>query len=113
MELVELLESKGVQLVSIKENIDTSTATGRLMLKMISAINDFERENMLERQREGIAIAKAEGKYKGRKEVSIPDFGQHYKRYMNREVSKTQLAKELDISRPTLDKLIKEHQQVS
>lgn len=113
LELVELLESKGVQLVSIKENIDTSTATGRLMLKMISAINDFERENMLERQRECIAIAKAEGKYKGRKEVSIPDFDKHYQRYMNREVSKSQLAKELGVSRPTLDKLIKEHQQVS
>ncbi|MGR3779141.1 recombinase family protein [Bacillus paramycoides] len=110
LQLVELLASKGVQLVSIKENIDTSTATGRLMLKMISAINDFERENMLERQREGIAIAKVEEKYKGRKEVSISDFETHYQRYMNREVSKSHLAKELGISRPTLDKLIKEHQ---
>lgn len=80
------------------------------MLKMISAINDFERENMLERQREGIAIAKAEGKYKGRKEVSISDCETYFQRYMNREVSKSQLAKELGISRPTLDKLIKEHQ---
>ncbi|WP_336153923.1 hypothetical protein [Bacillus sp. 204(2023)] len=79
---------------------------------MISAINDFERENMLERQREDIAIGKAEGKYKGRKEVSIPDFDKHCKRYMSREVSKSQFAKELGISRPTLDKLIKEHQQV-
>lgn len=113
LELVELLESKGVQLVSIKENIDTATATGRLMLKMISAINDFERENMLERQREGIAIAKAKGKYKGRREVDIPDFKRHYNRYMNREVSKSKLANELGISRPTLDKLIKEHQQLS
>jgi DNA invertase Pin-like site-specific DNA recombinase len=112
LELVELLESKGVQLVSIKENIDTSTATGRLMLKMISAINDFERENMLERQREGIAIAKAEGKYKGRKEVSIPDFNKHYQRYIKREITKSQLAKELEVSRPTLDKLIKEHQEI-
>lgn len=110
LELVELLESKEVQLVSIKENIDTSTATGRLMLKMISAINDFERENMLERQREGIAIAKAEGKYKGRKEISIPDFDLHYQRYMNREVSKSQLSKELGISRPTLDKLFTQYQ---
>lgn len=66
----------------------------------------------LVRQREGIAIARAEGKYKGRKEVSILDFEEHYQRYMNREVSKSQLAKELGISRPTLDKLIKEHQQV-
>ncbi|MDP1453925.1 recombinase family protein [Peribacillus frigoritolerans] len=113
LELVELLESKGVQLVSIKENIDTSTATGRLMLKMISAINDFERENMLERQREGIAIAKAAGKYKGRKEVSIPDFDKQYQRYIIRELSKSQLAKELGVSRPTLDKLIKEHQHVT
>jgi DNA invertase Pin-like site-specific DNA recombinase len=109
LELVELLESKGVQLVSIKENIDTSTATGRLMLKMISAINDFERENMLERQREGIALAKAAGKYKGRKEVSIPDFDKKYERYINREVSKSQLAKKLGVSRPTLDKLINEY----
>jgi DNA invertase Pin-like site-specific DNA recombinase len=83
------------------------------MLKMISAINDFERENMLERQREGIAIAKAEGKYKGRKVVSIPEFEKQYQRYMNREVSKSQLAKELGVSRPTLDKLIKDHQQVT
>ncbi|MBZ5753047.1 recombinase family protein [Metabacillus rhizolycopersici] len=113
LELVELLESKGVQLVSIKENIDTSTPNGKLMLTMLGAINEFERANMLERQREGIAIAKAEGKYKGRKEVTIPDFDKHYKRYMNREVSKTQLAIELGVSRPTLDKLIKEHQQVS
>lgn len=76
------------------------------MLKMISALNDFEREKMFERQREGIAIAKAAGKYKGRKEVSI---SVQYQRYMNREVSKSQLAIELGISRPTLDKLIKQY----
>ncbi|WP_416043003.1 hypothetical protein [Bacillus halotolerans] len=64
---------------------------------MISAINDFERENMLERQREGIALAKAEGKYKGRKEVSISDFDKHYKRYMNQGVNKSQLARARDI----------------
>lgn len=52
-------------------------------------------------------------KYKEKKEVSISDFYKHYKRYMNREVIKSQLAKELGISRPTLDKLIKEHRQVS
>ena len=79
------------------------------MLKMISAINDFEGENMLYRQREGIAIAKAEGRYKGRKEVKIQDFEKHYLRYMNREVSKFQLARELGISRPTLGKLIIDH----
>lgn len=83
------------------------------MLTMLGAINEFERANMLERQREGIAIAKSEGKYKGRKEVSISDFKKYYQRYMNREVSKSHLAKELGVSRPTLDKLIKEQKQVS
>lgn len=79
------------------------------MLTMIGAINEFERTNLLERQREGIAIAKRNGAYKGRKAVAIPDFEKHYKRYANREVSKAQLARELGISRPTLDKLIAEH----
>ncbi|MED3613975.1 hypothetical protein [Bacillus wiedmannii] len=65
---------------------------------MISAINDFELENMLERKRESIMIEKAEEKYKGRKEVSISDFETDFQRYMNREVSKSQLAKELGIS---------------
>ncbi|MFJ7512557.1 recombinase family protein [Peribacillus simplex] len=51
----------------MKENIDTSTETGRLMLKMISAIRDFERENMLERQREGITIAKKQESTKDEK----------------------------------------------
>jgi len=57
---------------------------------MIGAINEFERANLLERQREGIAIAKEEGKYKGRKEVDIKDFKFHYQRYLNRKVNKTQ-----------------------
>ncbi|NHC39380.1 recombinase family protein [Bacillus sp. MM2020_1] len=113
LELVEQLQAKEVNLVSLKEGFDISTPNGKLMLTMLGAINEFERANMLERQREGIAIAKAEGKYKGRKEVSIQDFDKHYQRYMNREVSKSQLAKELNVSRPTLDKLIKEQQQVS
>lgn len=110
LDLVEKLQTKGIHLVSNKENIDTSTPTGKLMLTMIGAINEFERQNLLERQREGIAIAKVEGKFKGRKEVQVKDFDKHYKRYMSREVSKVQLAKELKITRPTLDKLILQHE---
>jgi DNA invertase Pin-like site-specific DNA recombinase len=71
--IIEQLNSKNISLISIKENLDTSTPTGKLMLTMIGAINEFERANMLERQREGIAIAKAEGKYKGRPSVTCPD----------------------------------------
>ena len=62
--IVDKLKAKGIHLVSNKENLDTNTPTGKLMLTMIAAINEFERSNMLERQREGIAIAVREGKYK-------------------------------------------------
>ena len=110
LDIVEMLTKKGVFLISNKENIDTSTPTGKLMLTMLAAINEFERTNLLERQREGIEIAKAEGKYKGRKPITIVDFEKHYQRYLHREISKSSLARELGISRPTLDKLIAECQ---
>ena len=51
LQVTDFLQSKGVQLVSIKENVDTGTATGKLMLTMIGAIAEFERTNLLERQR--------------------------------------------------------------
>ena len=66
LKIIEYLAGKEVKLVSIKENFDTSTPTGKLMLNLIAAINEFERQNLLERQREGIEIAKQQGKYKGR-----------------------------------------------
>ena len=110
LSIVEQLQAKGVYLVSNKENIDSSTATGKLMLTMIGAIAEFERENLLERQREGIAIAKQKNKYKGRKPKDIKDFGVWYDRYKVREINKVQFAKEIGVSRPTLDKLIKEHE---
>ncbi len=108
LEIVDLLQSKGVGLVSNKENIDSSTPTGKLMLTMIGAIAEFERANLLERQREGIAIAKKEGRYKGRKPVDVRKeiFDISYNKYLKREINKVQLAKELNVSRPTLDKLI-------
>lgn len=108
--IVEKLQNKKVHLVSNKENLDTSTPTGKLMLTMIAAINEFERENLLERQREGIAIAKEQGKFKGGQVKRIDDktFTEAYERYQRRELTKTKLAAELKISRPTLDKLIKD-----
>ena len=110
LDIVEQLNAKGVTLVSNKENVDTSTPTGKLMLTMIGEINEFERTNLLERQREGIAIAKRNGVYKGRKEIKIDNFGEHYNRYITRQITKSALARELKISRPTLDKLIAEYQ---
>lgn len=109
LDLLDVLREKGVALVSDKESIDTSTATGKLLVTMVAAINEFERANLLERQREGIAIAKREGKYKGRKAVTVPDLPRHYDRWKRREVSKAALARELGISRPTLDRLFSDY----
>jgi len=67
LEIVEALEVKGVSFKVLNINLDTSTPTGRLMLTMLAGIATFEREMMLERQAEGIARAKAAGKFKGRK----------------------------------------------
>ena len=110
LDIVELLNGKGVHLVSNKENIDTSTPTGKLMLTLIGAIAEFERQNLLDRQREGIAIAHKQGKYKGGKRKKVYGFPEGYARYKARQITKAALAAELKISRPTLDKLIKEYE---
>ena len=67
LEIADRVKSKGAVLHILNLGADTGTATGKLMFTVIGAIATFEREMMLERQREGIAKAKAEGKYKGRK----------------------------------------------
>lgn len=70
--IIGKLNEKGVGFISLKENVDTSTPQGRLMLVIFGGLAEFERECTLQRQAEGIAIAKAEGKYKGRKPVDLP-----------------------------------------
>jgi DNA invertase Pin-like site-specific DNA recombinase len=67
LEIVEALDAKKVSFQVLNINLDTSTPTGKLMLSMLAAIGQFEREMMLERQREGIRLAKDAGAYKGRK----------------------------------------------
>ena len=111
--IVETLNNKNIHLVSNKENIDTSTPTGKLLLTVIAAINTFERENLKERQAEGIAIAKKKGVYKGRKPVKVEEFGMYYNKWKCREMNKADIMKILGITRPTLNKLFKEYEQNS
>ncbi len=106
---VQRIEDIGAKFVSLKENFDTKTPAGKLQMTMMAAIAEFERAMILERQREGIAIAKLEGKYKGRKAINIPNIGEYYDKYMSRHGSKVSIAKELGISRITLDKLFNEY----
>lgn len=110
LDIVEQLKFKNIHLVSNKENIDTSTPTGKLMLTFLAGIAEFERENLLERQREGIAIAKRNGIYKGRKPICNDKFAELYADYISRKISKTELAKLLGVSRPTLYRMIREYE---
>jgi DNA invertase Pin-like site-specific DNA recombinase len=111
LNIIDQLEAKGVHLVSNKEQFDTSTPQGRLMITMLGAIYEFERQNMLDRQAEGIKIAKENGKYKGRKKTEIESdtFKKYYDKYMKREINKVEFAKAIKVSRPTLDNMLKEY----
>lgn len=86
IELVELLKEKGVQLVSLKEAIDTSTPTGKLLFTLMSALAQFERDVISERTQEGLKAARARGRKGGRprcdsrklqQAVKLYDAGQH------------------------------------
>lgn len=112
LELVEIMQQKKIHLISVKENLDTTTPTGKLMLTMIGAINEFERTNLLERQREGIAIAKTKGKYKGRKKKEIDDnFVELYQKWKQRDLTASKFAELLNMSRVTLYKRIEEYEK--
>lgn len=108
LEISKLLQKKKVHLVSNKENVDTTTAAGRLMFTLIAAIAEFERDVLLERQREGIALAKKAGKYRGRKRKVIPDIAKYYELFMNRKMTKVQIMKELHVSRTVVDRCFAE-----
>lgn len=73
LKIVHDLQEKGVEIVSLRENFDTTTPQGRFMLTVFAGLAELERETILERQREGIAIAKAQGKYKGRQPIPIDE----------------------------------------
>ena len=74
LDLVEQLTAKGVEFISKKEAIDTTTPTGKFMLTVFGAVAELEREYTLQRQKEGIAIAKGNGMYKGRKPIERDNF---------------------------------------
>ena len=113
LDIVETLNQKGVQLISLKENLDSSTSTGKLMLTMIGAIYEFERSNLLERQKEGIAIAKAEGKFKGRKQIVKPDNWEVvYSKWKQRDLTAKAAMQELNLKPNTFYKLVKENANV-
>ena len=102
LHLLQDFDVRRIRLVSLKEQMDTHTPTGKLLVTIIAAINAFERENTLERQAEGIALAKQKGVYKGRKRIAKPDNWQDvYARWKRREITGAQAMQELDLKRNT------------
>jgi DNA invertase Pin-like site-specific DNA recombinase len=98
------LEQKGASFRALNMDLDTATPTGKLILNLLGSIAQFERELTLERQREGIAKAKAEGKYKGRK-PTVRAKGPEIKRLRLEGIGATAIAKQLGISRASVYRL--------
>ena len=112
LELVEMFNAKGVQLVSLKENLNTSTPQGKLMVTMMGAIAEFERDCILERQREGIALAKAKGKYKGKKKLPYPiNFGDIYHQWKQREITGTKAMEITGLKKATFYRMTQRYEQ--
>ena len=104
--IVDILKGKGVNLQILSMNIDTSTSNGKLMLTMMGAFAEFEREIMLERQKEGIAKAKLDGKYGGR--APMPTEIEHaVETYLETGVSKVWIAKKLSIGEAIVYRIAK------
>lgn len=110
LELVATLDTKNVQFVSKKEAIDTSTPAGKFMLAVFGALAELERENILERQAEGIAIAKAEGRMTGRPKKAVDTFEDVYLSVRAGKLSAAAGARELGIARSTWYRKAKEYE---
>ena len=101
LELTEQLNSKHVQFISQKENIDTNTPAGKFMLTIFGAVAELEREYIRQRQREGIEIAKQQKKYKGRPAKQLDAFDEIYQQWKSGNITATFASMQLNISRST------------
>lgn len=108
LELVEQLTAKQVEFISQKEAIDTTTPTGKFMLTIFGAVAELEREYILQRQREGIAIAKEQGKYTGRKPIMPPNFESVVRQWREGKLSAAEAMRRLNMSSSSFYRKVKE-----
>jgi DNA invertase Pin-like site-specific DNA recombinase len=106
------LKAKGVELQILAMNLDTSTPTGKLMLNLMGSFAEFEREIMLERQREGVAKAKADGKYKGRVPTAQRK-GAEVVQLRGQGVKPEEIAAKLGISRASMFRVLKDRREAT
>lgn len=110
LDLTAALSAKGVQFISKKEDIDTSKPAGKFMLTLFAALAELERDNILERQAEGIAIAKAEGRMNGRPRKAVDTFESVYLDVKAGKLSASEGARQLEISRSTWYRKVREYE---
>lgn len=112
LDIVERLSEKGVDFKSLKEQIDTNTPSGKFMLTVFGAIAQLEREYILDRQREGIEIARQNGKYKGRKPIAVDGekFVGVYARWKAGEIKAVAAMRELGLAPSTFYRRVREYE---
>lgn len=113
LDIVDQLKEKGVIFISKKETIDTSTPAGEFMLTVFGALAQLERSYILERQAEGIALAKAQGKYNGRPRIDVDEdkFIEYYKDYQAGYLTGKGICKKLGISLSTFHRRVKDYEE--
>lgn len=112
LEIVARLKEKGVSFESRKEQIDTDTPSGQFMLTVFGAMAQLEREYILDRQREGIEIARQNGKYRGRKPIAVDGekFEEVYRRWKAGEVKGVEAMRELGLKASTFYRRVREYE---
>ena len=107
--LIDWLDKKEVYVVGLKENVDTYSEYGKMMINLLAALSEMERKNIRERQRQGIEIAKRKGKMTGRPRCKCEDFDGVYGQYINGDISMQQALKLLECSKSTFYRRIREY----
>lgn len=112
LNIIDTLIDKKVTLISHKERIDTDTPTGKFMLTVFAALSQLEREQLKQRQREGIEIAKAQGKYTGRKPLPTDwtRFRQLYGEWKSKNITGRDFMRRMDMSANTFYRRVREYE---
>lgn len=113
LNIVEELSNRDVKFISLKENVDTTTPQGKLIFSIFASLAEFERAQLLQRQKEGIAIAKAEGKYKGRKPIDVDDekLKKVVHRWKSGEITAKSAMQQLNLKPNTFYRRVKENNE--
>jgi len=104
--IIGRIKTRHASLRILAINLDTETATGKLMISILGSVAEFERDIMLERQREGIAKAKAAGKYKGRAPTALQKADQVME-LISQGWKQAEVAEELGVSRSSVQRIVK------